>query len=385
MKRKIIRYGDGSYTPAPTGRGYDVTIWIDGDRHRKRVETIDLAKAFIDSHMVGVAPMSREQINDARDALSILPAGWSLVKAVQMCVGTLSPEPRRVHDCIDEFLLAMVGSNSGRTAKTYKCFLKRLAETCRKEFIGEIAADDIQQSLGHYTRTTYNTSLTHVRAFFAWCRKRKYIAADPALEVEKVKSPEPPKGVLTPAEWSKFFTIIESDKKYHSSAVYFALGCFAGIRPAELLRLPMTAIGREYIRLDGSVTKTADARSVPIESNLRKWLDAYLPGLKKIAPLSERRMYNLAARIRRDAGLTRWPHDCMRHSYASYHYERGKNSNETAANMGHVSTDVFFRHYRALAEPGDGVKFFGIEPANRQPKRQRKLQVVGKQARTSYS
>jgi hypothetical protein len=30
--------------------------------------------------------------------------------------------------------------------------------------------------------------------------------------------------------------------------------------------------------------------------------------------------------------------------------------------MGHQGTAVFFKHYRALAEPGDGKRFFAIRP-----------------------
>lgn len=33
-----------------------------------------------------------------------------------------------------------------------------------------------------------------------------------------------------------------------------------------------------------------------------------------------------------------------------------------ASEMGHGGTSVFFKHYRALAKPGDGKKWFAIEP-----------------------
>jgi hypothetical protein len=52
----------------------------------------------------------------------------------------------------------------------------------------------------------------------------------------------------------------------------------------------------------------------------------------------------------------------MRHSFATYAYEMTKNAAHVAAEMGHQGTDVFFRHYRAMARPGDGTEFFKIEP-----------------------
>ena len=52
----------------------------------------------------------------------------------------------------------------------------------------------------------------------------------------------------------------------------------------------------------------------------------------------------------------------MRHSYATYAYELTKSADEVAASMGHAGTGIFFHHYRALAHPGDGRKFFAIRP-----------------------
>ena len=55
---------------------------------------------------------------------------------------------------------------------------------------------------------------------------------------------------------------------------YFALGMFAGVRPAETQRMTASNIGAEYITLDGAITKTADHRTVKIRPNLRAWLEA---------------------------------------------------------------------------------------------------------------
>jgi len=43
-------------------------------------------------------------------------------------------------------------------------------------------------------------------------------------------------------------------------------------------------------------------------------------------------------------------------------YELTKNAAAVAADMGHHGTDIFFKHYRALAHPGDGEKWFAINP-----------------------
>jgi len=55
----------------------------------------------------------------------------------------------------------------------------------------------------------------------------------------------------------------------------------------------------------------------------------------------------------------------MRHSYASYAYDLTRDAALIASEMGHHGTDIFFRHYRGLVEPGAGAKFFNILPTLR--------------------
>ena len=57
-----------------------------------------------------------------------------------------------------------------------------------------------------------------------------------------------------------------------------------------------------------------------------------------------------------------WPQDVARHSYASYAYEECKDAVRVASEMGHAGTEVFFRHYRALAAPGSSAEYFAILP-----------------------
>lgn len=104
-------------------------------------------------------------------------------------------------------------------------------------------------------------------------------------------------------------------------------------------------------------SKPSRARTVSIHPNLRAWLDAVPPS----SPLVSRALYKRIHTLRTGLGLP-WPHDVLRHSYATYAYELTKNASLVAAEMGHRGTDVFFRHYRALANPGDGARFFGIVP-----------------------
>ena len=117
-------------------------------------------------------------------------------------------------------------------------------------------------------------------------------------------------------------------------------------------------IGAEYITLDATATKTANARTVELRPNLRAWLDAY-PFVK-----IKNNIVVINARTRllcTEAGI-KWKHDCLRHSFASYAHEVEKDPVKIASEMGHQGTKVFFTHYRALVMPGQGLKWFHIKP-----------------------
>jgi len=65
----------------------------------------------------------------------------------------------------------------------------------------------------------------------------------------------------------------------------------------------------------------------------------------------------------RQAVVTPWPHNALRHSFGSYHYAHHSNENQTAAEMGN-SPAVIFRHYRALVKPEATKAFWLLRPAS---------------------
>ena len=63
------------------------------------------------------------------------------------------------------------------------------------------------------------------------------------------------------------------------------------------------------------------------------------------------------------AKITNYPHNGIRHSFGSYHYELHRNEQLTASEMGN-SPAVIFRHYRDLVSPADAKRYFAITPRN---------------------
>jgi integrase len=146
------------------------------------------------------------------------------------------------------------------------------------------------------------------------------------------------------------------------SVAALAVMTFAGIRPAEAMRLTwdMVDIERHTISLMGDVTKTRTTRHVDIPTNLRQWLTRYK---------GEGQLVRSAGGFRGDrekimqaAGITAWPNDVLRHTAATMMYAQSGDVNHVCQQLGHVGgANVFLKHYRGLApKPAEVQAFWRI-------------------------
>ena len=81
----------------------------------------------------------------------------------------------------------------------------------------------------------------------------------------------------------------------------------------------------------------------------------------RIAPEPDlRRMIQRVQAIRRAAGITAWPRNALRHSYATYHLALHENAAKTAKELGHTDANMLYNHYRNLATRAEGGDWFQI-------------------------
>lgn len=142
---------------------------------------------------------------------------------------------------------------------------------------------------------------------------------------------------------------------------YVVLGCFCGIRPSEIRRLSGAQINLEdgHVIVLGRTAKTRQRRVVDLSPNARAWLAGReMP--KRFSPLNFQRRW---ARLRAAAGLAKWPHDAMRHTFASMHYAQHQDEALLKAQMGHSrEEEILFRHYRGLVTRREAAAFWGLRP-----------------------
>lgn len=137
------------------------------------------------------------------------------------------------------------------------------------------------------------------------------------------------------------------------------LVCFGALRPSEAARLEWKEVGATHIRLPGKKSKTGYARQIPIQENLKLWLDSWLKAEGLVCPGVS--LPHVNAAIRNASGI-RLTHDAMRHGYGTHRFQVTKNLAAVADEMGNTP-QVCRRHYlNAFCPEQDAKDWFSIVP-----------------------
>ena len=200
---------------------------------------------------------------------------------------------------------------------------------------------------------TQRSYLTDLRTFFAWAKGRYYVVSNPAEAIPKPILDDVAPGILTVDQAR---ALLEATRKHEPTLLAgVAIALFAGLRPAEIAQLEWSEVGKTYIEVTAAKAKSRRRRLVKIEPALRAWLK--LGGV-----LPPRNWKKRFAHVLEAAKITAWPHDAMRHSFASYHLAKGRSADRTAHELGHSSTQMLFAHYRELVTHAAGVAWFRTMP-----------------------
>lgn len=359
-----IRYGRGTINPTAGGK-FDCYILNPATRrrHTRRVGSLVEARQWLDMTEDAIAadapPLSHLQLADAAHAVALLPPGFTLTDAARALAEAQAParDTTPLLEALDRFLAAKRLVLREVTVDEYRKTVSRLARLTGPIPAAAVTPVHIEGILAGLRPVSRNNQLRNLAAFFHWCQAEGIVARAPTDRTPRARAPDPPKGILTPAESKR---LLETAVTVAPELVpVLALGLFAGIRPAEIGRLEPGKVGREWIILDGHATKTALTRNIRIRPTLSAWLRAY-----PFSGVPEKNAHRrLMEKLVKAANVT-WKHDCLRHSHATYAYELSKDPVAIAADMG-TGVRVFHTHYRALGHPGDGRKFFAIRPPAR--------------------
>lgn len=225
---------------------------------------------------------------------------------------------------------------------------------------------------------TRNNYLGDARAFFAWAMRAGLCSMNPAVDIAKARLAEEEIGTLTVPQCE---VLLRGALKRPEMMGFVVLGLFGGLRPAEIQRLTWDAVDIEEgtVIVAGSQAKTRRRRVVDLCENARFWLST-LKREQRTGVICGRfwdarwRMFRRAMgwavgtgekgiaepKVKVVHGL--WPHNAMRHTYASMHYAMWQDEAKLQAQMGHESASMLHRHYRALKTRKEAEMFWGLRP-----------------------
>jgi integrase len=338
-------------------------------RPRRTFSNAEEAKAFANLKKIerknrgtlGVS-MDEKLRGDAIESQRILePYGVSILDAARDYIRRVEvvTKSKSVSDAVRALVDAKQADNlRPRYLKDLRDRLRRFVDQFGERKLADIQPAEIDQWLRELCLSPLSRNTFRLRLFtlFEHGRQCGWASTNPVADVRKVKVTEAIPGILEPAQIARLLEAASSE-----TLPYLAIGTFAGLRSAELERLQWKDIhfDERLIEVPALTSKTASRRFVPIRDNLLVWLEPYRGSRGMVCPPNLRQRL---AEDRRRAGIAKWPSNCLRHSFGSYHLQEFKNAAQTALEMGHVKADVTFRFYNQRVRPAAAREFWRIAP-----------------------
>jgi len=343
-----------------------------GKRKRSFFETKQAAKTFADEQNIKLINEGREGAEFptalrvmAQNAVEHLtPFGKTITDAVEHYLAHLKAREKSctAAELIDELVAAK--KTDGASQRHVDDLDSRL-NVFAKKFDGKPVAAITTAEIDDWLRSLRVSPATrnHYRRLlilaFNFAIQRGYATSNAAEQTAQAREPKTKPGMLNVDQAR---ALLENASP--EILPYVAIGLFAGLRRAEIDRLDWSEVdfdtGHIEVTAEKSKSKLAN-RFITMQPNLREWL---LP-LRKlkggVTPLENFRQ--LFDQTRVAAGITDWPDNALRHSFASYHLAHFKDAKGLALEMGHTDSGMLFNHYRALVKPKEAERYWNIKPA----------------------
>jgi integrase len=272
---------------------------------------------------------------------------------------------------------------SPRHLSALKNRLKRFVSYFDKdEPAGSVTTEGVEKAMasmraGGMAPQTVKGTREAAHGLFAWAQKRKLVTRNPVADADAPKVIQGEVGVITASQLKK---LLRAALKRQPRAVpALAVWAFCGVRRAEVTRLRFDDMDleRKELRVSAKVGKKGrgKVRYVPIPLALLEWLKAAkaagVESVGKIVPgnddeKSEGILNEWLVKARADSGIVEWPHNALRHSFASYACAMTEDYPKVAAWIGHSGgTALLESRYRHAVPKGKGKEWFEVLPIDK--------------------
>ena len=275
---------------------------------------------------------------------------------------------------IDELLVAKRNANRReRYVTSLNHYLRQFSKGQEQRAISDFTYSDVEKWMAKYpSAVTRRTWLSRLSPLFAFAVRRRYIAANPCDQIERVTVDRKPPLILTPAQSRELLAACPTVMK-----PYLILGMFAGIRPEEIARLDWSQINlaEGTVLVDG---KTRRQRLVKLEPRMVAALVKHPLKTGPVTP-SNSTVDRWRVTSRRLLGLAKWPQDLLRHTAASYLLALKKDAAAVALTLGN-SVKILMSTYVVPVSQSDSDVFWDVCPTMSY-----KVGLVGATARSQPS
>ncbi len=208
------------------------------------------------------------------------------------------------------------------------------------------------------TRINYLTKLSQL---YGYAIKHKWADSNLTKQIARPSVDESSPEIFTVEQAKALLTYADE----YGWLPYIAIGLFAGVRSAEMLRLNSKYINIEEktITIGADVAKKRSQRIIDMQPALLAWLQPCADKFKTGVPIIDLKAFHQnKSRFLKAAQIAKWSENGLRHSFASFHYAMFRDANETASQMGN-SADIVHRHYKSLVSRSEAEKFWNLRPA----------------------
>lgn len=329
------------------------------DRDRAAKELAQQAK----NNLLGEAP-TRHEIGEFRAFMrAIGDADWrDVVDGWRKAGRTTSLKAEEMHACYQKWQHERV--KAGKLSETVMRRQVKITDEFSKDHHGRKAKDLTKDGLidwieGCYdpepAPTTFNRTLRILRTMWN-CSK------EPNNLFEEIETRNEGEGhekirVLPVTDVEKLFAYGLTHMPWVMPRI--AIEAFVGARFATAAAVTVDLINRKDkgITFTPEIIKTKKRQYIDaIEENLWSWIDLATP---KTWSLTERQYLTQKSLLFEKANVAH-PHNCFRHSAASYHAAAFQNPGRTALMLCHKSQLRLWDSYKGVATKDDGIRYYGI-------------------------
>jgi integrase len=212
---------------------------------------------------------------------------------------------------------------------------------------------------------TRNNYLGDVRALCGWAVEHGWMLVNPCAKIGKAREIREEIATLSLAQCKK---LLDAAVKDPAVCGYVVLSLFCGIRRAEIGRMSWEAVDLEHgtvivAEKHAKATRSRSRRVVDLHANAVAWLRVCYGSALPAGKICKGRFGDVWLEFRKPVISTaEWPHNAMRHTFASMHYAMFENEAKLQVQMGHESAAMLHKNYRALKTRVEAAAFWALRP-----------------------